>query len=48
MELAAAIKEKELGYMAETGRTESDEAIAHANNLVKILTHHPKGVKDEQ
>jgi hypothetical protein len=48
MELAAAIKEKELGYMAETGRTESDEAIAHANNLVKILTHQPKGVKDEQ
>lgn len=39
LESAARIKEQELRYAAETGRTESDAAIAHANNLVKILTH---------
>lgn len=39
MEAASKIKEQELRYMAETQRTETDTAIAHANNLVKILTH---------
>ena len=33
------IEEGKMRYLAETGRTESDAAIAHANNLVKILTH---------
>lgn len=33
------IEEAKMRYLAETGRTESDAAIAHANNLVKILTH---------
>ncbi len=33
------IEEGKMRYMAETGRTETDAAIAHANNLVKILTH---------
>jgi hypothetical protein len=33
------IEESKMRYMAETQRTESDSAIAHANNLVKILTH---------
>lgn len=33
------IEESKMRFMAETGRTESDKAIAHANNLVKILTH---------
>jgi len=33
------IEESKMRYLAETGRTESDAAIAHANNLVKILTH---------
>lgn len=33
------IEEGKMRYMAETGRTEADTAIAHANNLVKILTH---------
>lgn len=33
------IEESKMRYMAETNRTESDTAIAHANNLVKILTH---------
>ncbi len=32
------IEESKMRYMAETQRTESDSAIAHANNLVKILT----------
>lgn len=39
LETAGKIKEQELRYMAETQRTEQDAAIAHANNLVKILTH---------
>lgn len=38
-EVAGKIKERELQYMAETQRTESDTAIAHANNMIKILTH---------
>ena len=29
----------ELRYAAETRRSESDMQIAHANNLVKLLTH---------
>lgn len=33
------IEESKMRYMAETQRTESDASIAHANNLVKILTH---------
>lgn len=41
LEVAGKLKEQELRYMAETNRTESDTAIAHANNLVKILTHKP-------
>ncbi len=39
LESAGKIKEQELRYMAETQRTESDAQIAHADNLVKILTH---------
>jgi len=33
------IEESKMRYMAETERTQSDHAIAHADNLVKILTH---------
>ena len=33
------IEESKMRYMAETQRTENDASIAHANNLVKILTH---------
>ncbi len=33
------IEESKMRYLAETGRTEADTAIAHANNMVKILTH---------
>ncbi len=39
MELAGNIEEQRMRYMAETERTESDSAIAHADNMVKILTH---------
>lgn len=39
MELAGNIEEQRMRYMAETQRTESDNAIAHADNMVKILTH---------
>lgn len=39
MEVLGQIEEQKLRFMAETQRTESDASIAHANNLVKILTH---------
>jgi hypothetical protein len=39
LETAGKLKEQELRYMAETQRTDSDAQIAHADNLVKILTH---------
>ncbi len=39
MELAGNIEEQRIRYMAETERTASDNAIAHADNMVKILTH---------
>ncbi len=39
MAVLGEIEESKMRFMAETGRTESDAAIAHANNLVKILTH---------
>lgn len=39
MELAGSIEEQRMRYLAEQNRTESDSAIAHADNLVKIMTH---------
>ena len=39
LEVAGGIQEQELRYLAETQRTQSDESIAHADNLVRILTH---------
>jgi len=39
MEAAGKLQEQELRYAAETQRTQSDAQIAHADNLVKILTH---------
>ena len=39
MEIAAKIENERMNYLAETSRTESDNAIAHADNMVKILTH---------
>lgn len=38
IELAGNIEEQRMRYMAETNRTQSDNAIAHADNIVKILT----------
>lgn len=39
LETAGKLQEQELRYMAETERTQADESMAHADNLVKILTH---------
>jgi hypothetical protein len=39
LQVAGSIQEQELRYLAETQRTQSDESIAHADNLVRILTH---------
>lgn len=38
LELAGSIEESKMRFMAETHRTQSDKDIAHADNLVKILT----------
>ena len=39
LQTAGLLEEQKLRFMAETQRTESDSAIAHANNLTQILTH---------
>lgn len=39
IEIAAKLQEQELRYAAETQRTQSDMQMAHADNLVKLLTH---------
>ena len=39
MELAGNVEEAKMRYLSETQRTQSDETIAHADNMVKILTH---------
>jgi len=36
---ATELEEVKLRYLAETERTQSDSAIAHADNMTKILTH---------
>jgi Phage P22-like portal protein len=38
LELAGSIEEQRMRFSAEAHRTESDKTIAHADNLVKILT----------
>lgn len=42
LEAAAQLQEQELRYQAEMHRTNSQIAMGHADNLVKILTHHKK------
>lgn len=42
LEAAAQLQEQEMRYSAEMQKTSADLNIAHANNLIKILTHHPK------
>jgi len=39
IEIAAKLQEQELRYAAETQRTQTDMQMAHADNLVKLLTH---------
>ncbi len=39
LELAGSIEESKMRFMGEANRTETDRSIAHADNLVKILTH---------
>jgi len=39
LELAGNVEEQRMRYLAETERTQSDNAISHADNLVKIFTH---------
>ncbi len=46
LEAAAGLQEQELRYQAEAQRTGADLQIAHADNLVRILTHQPKENKE--
>jgi len=41
-EAAAALQEMELRYAAEAQRTQSQEQMSHADNLVRLLTHATK------
>ncbi|HWY33271.1 MAG TPA: portal protein [Nitrosopumilaceae archaeon] len=45
LEAAATLQEQEMRYQAEMNKTSADLNIAHANNLIKLLTHHPKQPK---
>jgi len=38
LQIASGLQEQEMRYAAETHRTNTDEQIAHADNLMKILT----------
>lgn len=42
LEAAATLQEQEMRYSAEMNKVSADLNIAHANNLIKILTHQPK------
>ena len=39
LDIAAKLEEQKLRYLAEMNRTHSDNAISHADNITKILTH---------
>ena len=43
---ASELQQQEMRYEAEMNRVNSDLQITHANNLVKLLTHHPKPNKE--
>lgn len=38
MKLAAEVQDQTMRYLAETGRTEADREVAHAEQIVKLLT----------
>lgn len=42
LDQAARFRENELRYQAEMHRTNTDAYMSHTDNLVKLLTHHPK------
>lgn len=44
LELVTELEEQKLRYLAETDRTHSDNAIAHADNITKLLTARNKGM----
>ncbi len=47
LEAAATLQEQELRYQAEMQKVSTDMNIAHANNLVKLLTHNPKHLENK-
>lgn len=46
LEQAAKLREQEMRYQAEMHRTNMDAYMSHTDNLVKLLTHHPKKDKE--
>ena len=47
LNVAANLEEQKLRYMAEMNRTHSDNAIAHADNITKLITNRTKPTKGE-
>lgn len=48
LEAAAQLQEQEMRYQSEMNKTSADLNIAHANNLIKLLTHHPKHLEPKK
>jgi hypothetical protein len=48
LETAAQLQEQELRYQAEMQKTSTDLNIAHAQNIVKLLTHSPKHLEPKR
>lgn len=48
LEAAAQLQEQEMRYQAEMNKTTTDLNIAHANNLIKLLTHEPKHLQPKK
>lgn len=46
LEAAAQLQEQEMRYQAEMQRVSADMQISHSDNIIKLLTHHPKPNKE--
>lgn len=47
-EIAGQIEEKKLQFISENNRSQQDLAIAHANNMAKILTSHKPNLQQQR
>lgn len=48
LQAAAKLQEQELRYQAELQRMKTDLMLGHSDNIVRLLTHHPKEPKHGQ